>query len=202
MRPVDLIVQRAAKRLLAIYGWQPAGVLCAVILLFAVVADHFIAEYRDLSEQNAVLDKKSRDMKLKIGQQQKLEAVLKEKRELLAQQSAKGISAATAELAGAAFLSELQNQATAAGAKVVGGSPLPPRSADGIAVIQAEGELEAQTRQLVAMLEGMAKGPKGIKVTALKVNVQDPAQPAKLTVKLTAQGFFIEPIKGEKPGGR
>lgn len=202
MRPVDLIVQRAAKRLLAIYGWQPAGVLCAVILLFAVVADHFIAEYRDLSEQSAVLDKKSRDMKLKIGQQQKLEAVLKEKRELLAQQSAKGISAATTELAGPAFLSELQNQATAAGAKVVGGTSLPPRNADGLAVIQAEGELEAQTRQLVAMLEGMANGPKGIKVTALKVSVQDPSQPATLKVKLTAQGFYVEPIKSEKPGGR
>jgi len=202
MRPVDLIVQRAAKRLLAIYGWQPAGVLCAVILLFAVVADHFIAEYRELSEQSAVLDKKSRDMKLKIGQQQKLEAVLKEKRDLLAQQSAKGFFAATAELAGPALLGELQNLATAAGAKVLGGTPLPPRNADGIAVIQAEGELEAQTRQLVALLEGMANGPKGIKVTALKVNVQDPAQPATLKVKLTAQGFYVEPMKGEKPGGR
>ena len=202
MRPVDLIVQRAAKRLLAIYGWQPAGVLCAVFLLFAVVADHFIAEYRELSEQSTLLDKKSRDMKLKIGQQQKLEAVLKEKRELLAQQSVKGISAATADLAGPAFLSELQNQATAARAKVVGGTSLPPRNADGLAVIQAEGELEAQTRQLVAMLEGMANGSKGIKVTALKVSVQDPSQPATLKVKLTAQGFYVEPIKSEKPGGR
>lgn len=192
---VIMNVERAAGRFLAIYGWQPLGVLCVVLLLFALVADHFYAEYESASENIAALEKKNREMKRKTGQQKQLEATLKEKRESLAQWREKGFPAATPESAGASLLGEIQNLAAAAQIKAVAGSALPPQFEGSFVQLRAEGEFAAQTRHLVTLLEGMANSPKMLRVDTLKVAVQDPAQPSMLSVRLAVRGFYAPPQK-------
>lgn len=188
-------IARTARRFLAIYGWQPVGVMLAVFLLFALVADGYFAEYRELSEQAAGLEKKVADMKAKVGQQKKLEESLKEKQAELAGQRQKGFAAATPDQAGAMLLDEIRRQATASRATVTTGSVLPPAAENGFTVLRAEGEFTASTQQLVGFLENAANAPKGMRIDTLKVNVQNPEQPALLTVKLAVRGFYVEPAR-------
>lgn len=192
---IPMNIERMADRLLAIYGWQPLGVICVVLLLFVLSADYFYAEYESATEDVAALEKKSREMKRKVGQQKQLEAALKEKQALLATQREKGFAAATPEMAGSLLSSEIQNMATASQAKFESGNALPPRIEEGLALLQAEGRCTAQTRQLVAFLESMANSSKTVRVEMLKVSVQDPAQPAMLSVQLMVRGFYAEPRK-------
>ena len=191
-------IERTAKRFLAIYGWQPVGVMLAVFLLFALVVDHYFAEYRELSEQSASLDKKVRDMKAKVGQQKKLEAVLKDKQAELAKQREKCFAAATPDQAGTMLLDEVRRLATVSRAAVTAGNVLPPGAEDGFAILRAESELNASTQQLVGFLESAANSPKGMRIDTLKVNVQNPEQPALLAVKLAVQSFYVEPVKGAR----
>lgn len=191
-------VKRMAGRFLAIYGWQPLGVLCVVLLLFVLAADYFYTEYENVSENIAALEKKSREMKRKTGQQKQLEATLKEKQEQLAQQRGKGFSATTPELAGALLLAEIQNLAAAPQITLEAGNALPPRLEEEFALLQAEGGFSARTRQLVALLEGMAHSPKILRVDTLKVVVQDPEQPNMLSVKLAVRGFYATPQKSSR----
>lgn len=192
---IPMNIERMTSRLLAIYGWQPLGVLCAVLLLFVLSADYFYAEYASATEDIAALEKKSREMKRKVGQQKQLEAALKEKQALLAQQREKGFAAPTPESAGPMLVSEIQSLATASQAKFESGNALPPHVEDGLALLQAEVRLAAQTRQLVALLEKAANSPKTVRIMTLKVSVQDPAQPSMLAVQMIARGFYAEPQK-------
>lgn len=194
-------LERAAQRFVAIYGWQPVGILCVIVLLGALAADHFISEYGTLSDKQVSLDKKSGDMKRKIGQQKQLETVLKEKQETLATQQEKGYFGITPELAGPLLLSELQNLATTARVKAASGNVLPPSSEQGFTLLQAEAGFSALPQQLVAFLENAANLPKAMKINMLDIVVQDAEQPASLTVKLAAQSFYVAPRKGEKPAG-
>jgi hypothetical protein len=93
-------LRRATGRFVALYGWQPLGVLCVGVLLFALAMDQLGVEYDELTERMTALEKKSRDMTRKTGQQKQWEATLKEKRERLAREKC-GFPAATAEQAGA-----------------------------------------------------------------------------------------------------
>lgn len=195
---IPMNIERMASRLLAIYGWQPLGVVCVVLLLFALSADYFYAGYESASEDIAALEKKSREMKRKVGQQKQMEVVLKEKQSLLEKQREKGFVASTPELAGPLLLGEIQNLATASQIKFESGNAMQPRIADGFALLQVEGRFAAQTRQLVAFLESAANSSKIVHIEVLKVAVQDAAQPAMLSVQLMAQGFYAAPQKGEK----
>lgn len=194
-------IERAAQRFVAIYGWQPVGILCVVLLLSIMAADHFVAEYGTLSDESAALEKKSSDMKRKIGQQKQLETVLKEKQELLATQQQKGYFGITPELAGPLLLSDLQNLATSTHVKAPLGNIAPPSAEQGFTFLKTEVEFSALTQQLVAFLENAANSPKLMKIDMLDINVQDAEQPAMLAVKLAAQSFYVAPRKGEKSGG-
>lgn len=192
--------ERAASRFVAIYGWRPVGILCAILLLCILAADHFVSEYGALSDNVASLEKKNRDMKRKIGQQKQLETALKEKQEVLDVQQAKGYFGITPELAGPLLLSDLQSLATASRAQAPAGSVLAPNSEQGFTFLQAEAGFSTSTQQLVALLESAANSPKAIKITLLDIAVQDTEQPA-LAVKLAAQSFHVAPRKGEKNAG-
>ena len=194
-------IERAAQRFVAIYGWQPVGILCVALLLSALAADHFVSEYGILSDKTTSLEKKSSDMKRKIGQQKQLETLLKEKQEMLAIQQEKGYFGITPEMAGPLLLGDLQNLTMATRAKAPFGNVLPPSAEQGFTFLQAEVGFDALTQQLVAFLENVANSPKAMKINMLDVVVQDAEQPAMLTVKLAAQSFYVAPRKGEKTAG-
>ncbi|MHB9117871.1 MAG: hypothetical protein ACYC2R_06325 [Burkholderiales bacterium] len=201
MKRIAQLMERAGQRFLAIFGWQPLGIVLAVFLVFALVADHFMTDYWTLSDQAAALEKKARDMKRKAGMQKMLEASLKEKQSLLDKQQARGFSAATSDLAGPLFLTEAQNLVQAARAQPKGGTVLPSRPENGLVVLQVEDSFEALTQQFVGVLEGIANSAKGMKILNLKVSVQTPETPALLTGAMTLQSFYVEPVKGDKSGG-
>lgn len=201
MKRIAQLMERAGQRFLAIFGWQPLGIVLAVFLVFALVADHFMTDYWTLSDQAAALEKKARDMKRKAGMQKMLEASLKEKQSLLDKQQARGFSAATSDLAGPLFLTEAQNRVQAARAQAKGGTVLPSRPENGLVVLQVEDSFEALTQQFVGVLEGIANSAKGMKILNLKVSVQTPETPALLTGAMTLQSFYVEPVKGDKSSG-
>jgi hypothetical protein len=186
-------LRRATGRFIALYGWQPLGILCAGVLLFALAMDQLRVEQDELTEHMTALEKKSRDMTRKTGQQKQWEATLKEKRERLAREKVRGFSAATAEQASAQLLGELQALAAAAQAKPLGGSAMPPRRSGAFAAIRAEGEIEAPTRSLVHLLESLVHAPRVMKITRLDVRVPDVEQPATLMVKLAVESFHAAP---------
>jgi hypothetical protein len=194
-------IERAAQRFVAIFGWQPVGILCVVLLVSVMAVDHFVAEYGTLSDKSASLEKKSGDMKRKIGQQKQLETVLKEKQELLAARQEKGYFGITPELAGPLLLTDLQNLATATHVKAPFGNVLPPSAEQGSTLLKAEVEFSALTQQLVAFLENAANSPKLMRIDMLDINVQDAELPAMLVVKLAAQSFYVAPRKVEKSAG-
>lgn len=186
-------LRRATGRFVALYGWQPLGVLCAGVLLFALAMDQLAVEYDELTERMIALEKKSRDMTRKTGQQKQWEATLKEKRERLAREKVRGFPAATAEQAGAQLLGEMQVLAAAAQAKPVSGSVMPSRRSGAFAAIRAEGEIEAPTQSLVNLLESLARAPRVMKISRLDVRVPDVERPATLSIKLVVESFHAAP---------
>ncbi len=201
MKRLTRSMERAGQRFLAIFGWQPIGVMLAVLLVFALVTDHFMADYSSLSDQAAALAKKTRDMKHKLGLQKILETSLKEKQSLLARQRERGFSAISADLAGPLLLTEALNLVQATRAQGQGGIVLPSRPENGLVVLQIEANFEALTQQFVGVLESMANSAKGMKILNLKVSVQNPEAPSLLTAALTLQSFYVEPVKGDKTSG-
>ncbi|MFA7242483.1 MAG: hypothetical protein WC091_20430 [Sulfuricellaceae bacterium] len=195
-------IERASHRFIAIYGWQPVGILCAILLLSAVAADHFVSEYETLSADGVVLQKKNSDVKRKIGQQKQLEAVLKEKQEILAFQQEKGYAGLTPELAAPQLLDELHNLVLASHAQAPLGNALSPRVEQELTYLQAEVGFDARTQHLVSFLENVANSPKAMKIDMLDINVQDVEQPSMIVVKLAAQSFYVPPRKGGKPAGK
>lgn len=192
-------IERASHRFVAIYGWQPLGILCVILLLSALAADHFVSEYETLSGDGVLLQKKNSDVKRKIGQQKQLETALKEKQETLAFQQEKGYLGGTPESAAPQLLDDLQNLVIASHAKAPLGNVLPPRTEQELTFLQAEVGFDARTQHLVTFLENVANSPKAMKIDMLDINVQDVEQPSMIVVKLAAQSFYVAPRKGGKP---
>lgn len=188
------------KRLHAIYGWQPVGIILAIILLFSLVVDHFAVQYLDFSEESETLAKKTRDMKSHVDRLKKTEILLQERRDLLVTQRNKGYAAATPEQAGAALVADVQGMLNAAHAKQAAVQPLPPSVADGFAIIQADASFDVLTQQLVTLLENIAQAPKPMKINELKVGiVETDGHPSALNVHLTLQSFHADPTRDAKP---
>lgn len=192
-------IERASHRFVTIFGWQPVGILCVILLLSALAADHFVTEYGVLTNNGAAQQKKNNDVKRKIGQIKQLETALKEKQEILAFQHEKGYFGMTPELAAPQLLEELQNLANASKARDPMGNVLPPRVEKELTFLQAEVGFDARTQHLVTFLENVANSPKAIKIEMIDVNVENIEQPSKIAVKLAAQSFYVAPRKGGKP---
>lgn len=192
-------IERPTHRFITIFGWQPVGILCAILLLSALAAEHFVSEYKTLSDNGAVQQKKVNDIKRKIGQLKQLETALKEKQGILAFQQEKGYPGTTPEQAAPHLLEELQNLAVASKAKEPLGNVLPPRVEQELTFLQAEVGFDARTQHLVTFLENVANSPKAIKIEMLDVNVENIEQPSKIAVKLAAQSFYVAPRKAGKP---
>lgn len=187
--PDKMMISRAYQRFYAIFGWQPLGVLLAILLVFALVMDNLYGEYAELDQEITGLEKKLRTMKAKIGQQKQLEAALKEKQEKLAEMQGRGFGAPNPDGAANLLIGEMQTQVAAVRGAGYLGTPQPPVIANGLAVVRADVQFTALTQQLVALLDNLPNAPQSIRVNTLEIGVADPAQPSTLTVRAVVQGF-------------
>jgi len=189
-----MMITRAYQRFFAIFGWQPLGVLLAILLVFTLVMDNLYGEYTELDQEIAGLEKKHRLMKAKIGQQKQLEAALKEKQEKLADIQSRGFFSPKPEGAVDLLIAEMQNQVNSVHGKAYLGTPQEPLVSNGFAVIRAEVQFNVLTQQLVALLDNLPNSPRAIRANSLEITVPDPAQPAELIVKAVVQGVAPIPV--------
>lgn len=196
-----MTLSRAYQRFYAIFGWQPVGVLLAILLVFALVMDNLYGEYAELDQEIGGFEKKLRTMKTKIGQQKQLEASLKEKQEKLGGMQVRGFTVPNPEGAANLLIAEMQGQVNGVRGSGFLGTPQAPVMSNGLAVIQAEVQFTALTQQLVALLDNLPNLPRSIRVNALEIAVTNPAQPSEVAVKIVVQGFSPPPPGGDKQSG-
>ena len=193
--------QRLIEQYRRVLGWQPFGLLLAILLTFAVVLDGMIVDYSAVAEERDTLAHDAQAMEAKLAIKQKVEEKMHEAQEKLKTLS-EGSSYSGVEIGFAeqTLLSHAQGLQVAPTAGRIDGVTLGNRAElSPLSLIGARLNFSGTTSGLVQLLDGARQGIPYLRTAALDIKVDQADKPSKLTADVALQAIYLPEQFNQQP---
>lgn len=184
--------KRTLEQYYRVLGWQPFGLLFAIVLAFALVLDRMESEYRDAAEEKEKLALDHQTLSAKLELKNEVSEKLRESTAQLAvlgEGSYSGVELGFAEQALLSYTQGLLPQSLNGRLDNVVAGTRSERAP--LTLIGARLTFSGTTSGLVQFLETARQGATYLRTAALDIKVDQPEHPSSLSAEAQMQAIYL-----------